>query len=826
MTSTNVNISSTHPPKAEMLPFIDDVKKASSVSSTVSDQSLLESTLEKTIASTLNKIKSTLNHRKINYKVQQEPVWILQENLKSTYEPGRNCADILIPGSKCALLRTFLGVRVTEFNVFLTQTSHRIFFPSDQQDYGIKFCNFLNSIQNIGAFFLNPQNNKLLVSARRVIFIKGKTRIDDELIDEIVSFDKMFQLAMIEHYPAFYIKFQILTLIDSSLKLVKSNFEVAKTSVVKAIKGMGFNQQHENMGKSAIGRLHTIFSAVNTDPLKNEKEIDWKVLPIGVDTTDFIITIYIKLCKCKHIVKIEDEASQNLLAEYINYANTDLKRAQFKFDYAKSQLNLEGSILTLGMDFTQIQAEFQDLYSYIIEVFKKHGNNLSYIFMHNKSPQKPEDPTSKSQSLKPSPEKLYLKPSPEKLYLETKKSEMDIDENEYSQFYINPSSKVPRYMQIPKSFYAITYKPSNYAEEKSLIERMKSLNIDEVYHVSFCDCNCIIRYPKFDGVPLHQQIGFISQNGINAFQDFIRKMIDNRFRVMRPFEVLSSSKEEGSYAVYFSSFPIAENIGFFPSGVPITLKTQLFLDLTSEILEAHRRGLSVKNEITYIEKESLENFNEELKEGYLIDRPVELTEITEAEALRLNSEPKFLGSCSDVHLAFFKEKDKFYVVREKLRPLNIAQLPLERSRVYVLEMINHLKQISAFKNSELHLAPTDLFITHDEKLKIIAHKGDPQDLWQCFDKTRSREGKLVYVLALILYKMLIKADPFERFKEQKDLTQENLILQLSQNIRMPLFPWEYENENPKTVAFLRQCFVGEIKSLETMKNRLPSEIYR
>ena len=802
-------------------------------------------------------IEAELRTRGINYKFQDTSIWIYPPFIKSM--EGR---DMLVPGTRNFMIKSFMGIRFTPELILITISSNRIIYQPNQKKLLLKFINYLNLVQTLCPFFLTkatPRDRtvKFLITAKRTIFISSKLNLVNEFLDEIVSLDKMYQNACQEYIPFLNMKYQLK---HSRLPRGNNSFEVGKTSVDKAIKGMGFSQEKRLPMNSPIGKMYSVVAAVNTDPLTSEKNSGWKVFPISVEITENLINLKIKLCRDKHIVKIEDEKAQSMLAEFINYANNGLKKAQFKFNYATAVVFLEANLITAGLDFSAVQAEFQKLFSYIVCKFKKYGECLSTIYQYSLD----------MNSSNLAKAELKQEPAPQftaySLYMDLKKRNDTDNSNEYSQFLIHKNRKIPEYMIIPQKYIKITYNnEEEFIQEKEIIGRF--LNVfDECYHLKINEETREIKYPIFNGKPIQSVIQSISEAGVGAIHEFLEKLYANNIRVNDFMKNLSISKECGYYIVYFSETNFFSYISL-QTNIPTSLRIQdallITMGITTKKSDSSINSAGPSNRITFFIESDFDSIFFDTCLGNLGGKNVELIPVCYEEIVKLESAPKLNLSNIDSPIGYFKKDEMHYLIRENLEGLYDRFLPNEQKRkseeetldryielarkqagdqakmntskppltnadihAHFVTVADILIQLREFNRELVTVTDRDLFLKGDKLIiRFMKPRDDRDDTWwRCQakdkDKDKTYDEMQVYSLAMLLYKLHTGEEPFTLLLEH--ITVDKLLEQLKQGVRCPLFAWEFEEKYPKLCSFLRACWNLEIKTIETMKSRYPS----
>ena len=574
-----------------------------------------------------------------------------------------------------------MAVKLTEEFIFITVSSNNLLFPQDNESLETllqKFCNYLNFNHQIGSFYLSKGNfrgPKLIINCKRTIIIESKETINTDFFEDLLSLDRLYQKILTEHYPILMMKYNLLKseiLIKASqIAETPAVFELAKTAVMKAVKGMGFNQEKKIEPNFPIGKAYYIVTGVNTDPSSSQKEPDWKVFPISIEIYESYITLKIKMCKNKHIIKIEDEKAIKVMAEFMNLANNDITRGFFKLNYSTCIASLESNLIIIGLDSTEIQASFQDLFSYMISVFKKYGETLSKICQIS-SKEEPDAPKPTIQD-------------GSSFYLELRKIENVDEKNDYSQFMINDSSKIPEYLIIPKKYKKVQYSLEDFEKEKQLVLELKK-DIDECYHIKIDTTRKIIKYPDFDGLSIKNSLKSCSQSAITAIQDFFSKLSACGYKVDDVFSNASISKESGRYILYFSETPFFSFIR--QEFVTTTEELSLRLLLNERIFEAFN-NLTIKEiKVYFIDASEFDWIDYEKNLGYLIDKQVELIPSSFAEIEALESVPRVNFPCIDSAIGYLKNNSNHYVVRELLSPIDLTALSAANIKNYFFKIVD------------------------------------------------------------------------------------------------------------------------------------------
>ena len=800
----------------------------------------------------VDNIKAELKARGINYKFQESSIWIYPPFIKSM--EGR---DMLMPGTHNFMIEHFMGIRFTKELIYIVISSDCLIYKPNQKKLLAKFINYLNLVQTLCPFFLTKaisrdRSVKFLITAKRTILISSKVNLVNEFLDEIASLDKMYQKVCQEYIPFFSMKYQLK---HSKLPRGNNSFEVGKTSVDKAIKGMGFSLKEMISMNSWIGKIYNVRVALNIDPLTSEKKSGWKVFPISVEITENLINLKIKLCRDKHIVKIEDKKARSILAEFINYANNDMKKAQFKFSYTTAVVFLEANLITAGLDFSAVQAEFQKLFSYIVCEFKKHGEWLYKIYQYSLD-------MNSSNSAKA---KLKQEPAPQftaySLYMDLKKRNLTENSNEYSQFFIDKNRKIPEYMIIPQSYIRITYNnEEEFIQEKEIIDRVSSV-FDQCYHLKINEKTREIKYPIFNGRPIEREIRSISKAGVGAIHEFLEKLYANNIRVDDFMKNLSISEECGYYIVYFSETNFFRYISL-QTNIPTSLRIQDALLVTMEITtkksDSSINSAGPSNRITFFSESHFDWILEERCLGNLGGKNVELIPVCYEEIVELESAPKLNLSSIDSPIGYFKKDEMHYLIREKLegiydrlilteQNINSEEETLDRYiefarkqagdqakmnpskplltnadiHAYFVTVADILIQLREFNHELVIVTDRDLFLKGD---KLIIRFMKPRDdtWWRCQAMGKTYDEMHVYSLAMLLYKLHTGEEPFTLLLEH--ITVDKLLEQLKQGVRCPLFAWEFEEKYPKLCSFLRACWSLKIKTIEDMKSRYTSYV--
>lgn len=753
-------------------------------------------------------IQDELKRRNINFRVTDEPVWILQSNIKNIEGD-----DMLIPGSRCHMLKSFMGIKFTQEKIYIATSSNRLIFNSDSLEDLQYFCNFLNEVHLLSEFYAGiaqPKgcSPKTIIISRRVLINNYKNKIENEFIDEIVSTDKVFQMVLLEHLPSFLMRFSLFKQIQKQIghdseAESKPLYETAKECIIKAVKGMGFVQEKKTNNKASVGEIYNIAAAVNTDMNSSDTDSGWKVLPISVDVTNYMVTIRIKLCKNKHIVKIEDLKTQDAMAEFINYANNDLKRGQFKFNYSTSILCLEGNFVFLGLEFTEIQAGFQDLFSYLIANFKNYGEALTNVYQHFTKVQQ-----GKAES------KLDIK----SLYKNTKKADYAENSNDYSQFAINSGGKLPGFMIIPKSFKTVTLSKEDYAQERALLIMLKG-NLDDFYHVKFNDQTNEVSYPVYPRKKLKSALRGLDPAGILSVCEFIKTLHQKNFSLVNFMDCLSIIDKSKDYYVYISAYPYYNFIKHSQVGINKHETISLMRQIMGEIFSSFELEAK-KSQVNMISESSFDSIDFDNRTGYLIDKVIELIPVTYEYTQEVEKEKKINLNNVDSSIGFIKGPDGYYMVREKLEPLNIKALSKYQIKEYFTKIVSSCILLGILHKWSGVITDKDLLVNSKKILKIRLANRKNFRLWECHWKKASHEQKIMYSLSLLLYKMRVGLEPFEKFA---GICEEDLIRDLEKRIRMPIIPWEFEMENPRIAAYFKSCWNYEFATLEAMKNAYPVE---
>ena len=513
----------------------------------------------------------------------------------------------------------------------------------------------------------------------------------------------------------------------------------------------------------------------------------------------------------------------------MNLANNDLKRTQFKFSYTICVPIMESNLSIIGLDYSEIQGGFQDIFSYMVETFKKYGDSLSQIYHYSQKIESAKE-AEKNQDIKmngKSDKKTQdISPLPQinakLLYKDIQKNGNNFDSNDYTQFLIQRTSKLPRYLIMPKSYISKTFgSRDEYEKEKEILTYLRE-NIDECYHIKVNESNLEVLYPDYKGCTLINSIKNLSNTGITAIQTFKNNLDIKQIKVINYHENESIAKIDGAYSVYFSRIPFMDYI-FLNQTINKNDQIEDELIITKEIYKSIKSKPEEVKKISFINEEDFDSINYETLEGYLIDSVVKLSPITMEEIEKLESLSKRnLGNIC-THIGYIEKNNQYYLVEEKLEKIYNENMTAAEIAKYFNQLISNLILLKAVQsdNKDLFIiTEEDLFINYKGTLKIKYREYSEHFIWRSFRKDKNPEEKLVYSLSMLLFKLFTKHDPFEKLSEY--IPKEELLADLiNEHTRYPIFQWEFEMSNPKIVSFLRLCWNYEINSLKAMKNKFP-----
>lgn len=786
-----------------------------------------------------------LKSKKIHFREQIENLWINPESLNLL-----NGYSLIIPGTKCPMLKNFIGVKILKSKIYLVESSNRITFKKSLKKNLVKFINYLNLITPIAHFciteVISKETSQILISANRVLSLKLKDNCTSDFIEEILTIDKIYQQALIEHLPSFLFKEFVLTPIFNK---EGSMFEVSKFSVIRSIKAMGFTQEKVAHPKTYTGNHCSISLAVNLNVGKDyEQDYDWRVMPIVIDIFDQLISIKVKLCKNKHVVKIENEHMQALIVEFINLANLNLKKAQFRFSYSQLNVYLEGPILTTGLDCTEIQFTFQQTFSYIVENFKKYGGCLAKIYSSASEPVKasPNGESKKTEQTNGNTVETDLKvpkginsaraesAKESKEAQESKKISHDDVRNMYKSliieqplqetgqftlFYLDSSYNKQAEMLVPQEFESRTY-GSDYSKEKLITENLKS-TISECFHLKLIDQTNTIKYPSFDSGQCLNKIEVLSSKQISAFQEFLYKLYSYKFSISNPIENLGIARVGKNHFIYFSSFPIYNYLQTGESVGSKSLKSHL-IDLKLFIEKSNKSAIAAdaEEELVYLKTDDFDSpFNINTGEANLAGFRVVFEKVSEDVLKEQASKPvKNLPHIANI-IGFYNENNNYYIVMEKLEKIHLEKLDVSTVRFYLIQIIQTIFMYKDKEDEVFLITEEDLYINESNRLKIVV-RDYKNHSWQCISLKKDYKKKQVYNLAMLVYRLICQTDPFAKLSSIPPAT---LKYQLENDLRIPIFEWKFEQSNPQLVSFLRKCWNGEIESLDQMRDFFPLE---
>ncbi|OMJ68028.1 hypothetical protein SteCoe_34646 [Stentor coeruleus] len=761
-------------------------------------------------------IEKNLKNSKINYKIYEKEIWTMPNSIKKLQ--GIN---MLIPGSKCEMLKSFLAVKFTSKIIFIVISSNRMVFNENSLDEIRNFCNYLNEISPLGMFYTeivknNENCNKSIIALKKNILIDcwaedsegtedvRNSKIASEFVDEIVRIDKTFYCTLIENLPVFLMKYTLFKHIIKHINPYKQNnsqknYEIGKKSVLKAIKGMGFKQEKKKKIASAIGDLYNIDCAVKIDVNTQSLSSNEMILATSIELTNYTITIKLKLCHNQAVLSLKNEKTIEILEEFINYANNDLKKGQFKINHSKGHLYLEGNFVYFGMDFTEIQAGFQNLFSYLTYIFKKYGKSLIKI------------------ALKKSNEDNINAWDVYKNIMKTDFPEITYD---YEQFAVCSISDLPGYMIIPKSFIVKKYDIDDYIKEKTLLQRLTN-DIDEFYHITFNDEMHEIRYPQYNGCSLRKIIYYeIGKKGMKLFQDFILKLHGGKFRVKNFMDCINVIKENRSYYFSITTLPYYNCIEYVEEGISKTESKEFIMRITEEVFKLQESQKIPDDQLDFISESAFNHLDYTSLTGNLIDKTIELVPISLNEIQTLRSEKKINLLNIDSYIGFIKTNNNFYYkVQEKLYPLHTKTLSEVQIKNYFIEIINTVSILYNTNSLPGIIKYEDLYLNTKNVMKIRLQNRKNELLWMGHMKKATLEQRIIFSLSLLLYKMHIGTDFVDIFK---CLKEEQLFKDLKNGYRIPIVPWDFEMKEPRIAEFMKKCWKYDFLTLEDMKNSYPN----
>jgi hypothetical protein len=808
----------------EMIPKLSDApasKQVENVYEKIINNPEIKKKIMQNNLTYLEKIGQELQKKSIHHSYQDEDIWISPNYVKKI----QNSINYLIPGSKNFLVKSFMSVKFSRDRIDLSVSSNRLVFGLEYKKLIGLFCNYLNNVQTLCMFYMNeasPRNHspKLLISAKSYMIIFAGQVDPNRFSEVMISLDKLYQTTVLEHLPVLIMKFHLFKseVFASLAEDHYAGYERAVKSVIKVVRGMGFLQEKKGEIKSPLDKIYSIIAAVNVDSLSG-KNTYWNIFPIIVEITKINITIKIKLCKKKHVVKFEDEKSQKSIAEFITYANNDLKKAQFKLNYATCVLTLESNFVIIGLDSIEIQAGFQDLFSYMISTFKRYGEVLSDIHRIT-NPIENDDKVSIDDGKMDIDCKNNENKSKniEVIYRENRNKERTQATDEYSQFLIDKSKKIPEFMIIPSIYTTKVYSYEEYKQEKHLCTLLMQNEI--AYHIKFNDIKNEIKYPDYKGTPIRTHLKNASETSIQAIQSFISKLFKAELYLKNKYDDLKIKKEKSRYIVYISKIHSTRIYTNYPNKKLDEIN--MGFDLAQIILSSSK--LKIEENIPndndeIIDLASFDEIDLEAGTGYLIEKNVELSLITKEEVLYYKSQAKLNYDNIDCYIGFVKSGQNFYIVKERLEPFDLNKFSITEIQSYFLCILSNSILLKSINVIYTIITENDLFINYKGTLKLRYNTYLPDHLWNCFRLNKSLEERQVYSLALLMFKLYTKQDPFEKLLEK--FTEKEIVQDLEHNTRFPIFNQGFQIKYPKIVDFIKSCLNFEIKTLEAMKNKFP-----
>lgn len=823
--------------------------------------------------------------RKINFRESAEDLWMYPESLKK-----KTGFSLYIPGTRCPMLKNFIGIKIQHSKIYLIETSNRISFSRKLKPALFKFINYLNLINPMNQFCLLEAaartDKQINISANRVFNINLKENCKSDFIEEILTIDKIYQNSLIEHLPNFLFKELFFLPVFGKHE---SMHEICKKSVIKSIKAMGFNQEKIEYPRVYHGSHCNISLAVNLDVGRDyDPNFDWRVMPIVVDIYDQLIMIKIKLCKNKHIVKIETETMQALMIEFINLANLNMKKAQFKFSYTQLTICLEGSIITSGFNKTEIQYMFQQLFSYMIENFKKYGGTLAKIYNsayeQNKGPnikeaKKSDQETTKRNSnesqvkvedkiikrnpnenqvkledknIKRNPNENQVKPEDKNikrnpnesqaktedkskessqaekkqfnqedvrnLYKDLKKKQNLEETTVLSLFVLNSSYIHQVEMLVPEEFETRAYAPDKFLRETTVVNKLID-EISECFHIAVDQNTNTIKYPIFESGEAFSKLIVLKGKEVKIVEEFLFKLHNKKFAIENPLDNIGVTRVGKNFFAYFIKFPISDYLRIDESVNSLSLRKHL-LDIKKFIELSSQSNIDDESEhtISFIRSNDFDSpFKINTGEARLAGLRVYF-EKQSKEYLNVLARKEFINLPQTInYIGFYSENNEYYVVWEKLDSLDVAKLSEGIVRQYIIEVI-HTVLLCNDKSPEVFVVTLDdLFLNESKRLKIKI-RPHPNHPWHCLSKSKNESQKQVYSLSMLIYNLSCKIEPFSKLSS---IPAEKLRFELENDLRTPIFEWEFEKNNPKLVNFLRKCWAGEIETLEQMRDLYP-----
>jgi hypothetical protein len=470
-------------------------------------------------------------------------------------------------------------------------------------------------------------------------------------------------------------------------------------------------------------------------------------------------------------------------------------------------LSFESSIVTTGLDFTQIQYSFQETFSYMIDNFKKYGSCFAKIY-HETANSNPSNCKFGQEELRD-------------MYRSLKQCNHLEETNNYSLFYMLSIHKNQVELLIPERFEEVFYNDQEFNLELEILSEL-ILKLPECYHIKIDREKKSIMYPLYEDGQTVSETHTPGGRFVTIYQEFLSRLVNLGLKIQNPMTCISLVKIRGGYFAYFSTFPLQNFITKVEKPDLLELRVHL-KELTDHIINDNQTSMKEEMILTYIEKEDFdEDFDlETSSEAVLIGNKVTFKEVEdismihEVQTKQKRNLPNTIG-----YIGLYKENNKHYLICEKLNKLDITSLTTRDVRKILNEITHTIMLYKSDTEESLLITDNDLYQNLNGRLKIDVKTYDQNHLWNCFNPNKSQAQKQVYSLALLVYKLCCKIEPYSKFES---ISEDSLREQIRAGLRMPIFDWDFEQDNPKLVDFLRKCWFGDIDCIEKMRDCFPIE---
>jgi hypothetical protein len=383
-----------------------------------------------------------------------------------------------------------------EDRILMKITSDKIAIPEDAVGHINSFCNYINQTSPCAEFFTEKQSDSFdkMICAKRAILTNYKSNLELDLYKELYTLIDIFCDTI---YTRMVFLYRRVSIVGSNvLKTQTSMYEKNIYCVNNGLKFIGFERPKTRVIKTPFGSECTVLIAINYGSNDETQLSGWTFYPVLVNIHDYVITIKVILCNNKAAMAIKDLGILQQLQEFIFYANSHLKRAKVLINPNNKNVEMESQLVTLGMIDMEIQAGFQDLFSYLIFQFQNIADSLHKIA------------TGK-----------FL--GDEQLYKTNKKVLEFNEKTEYPQFYLEKYNNIPIECCYPSEYITKKYESNEFDQEIKIIENLKQI-FEELYHLIINKDSMTIKYPYYEGLSLENTLK-TKPKYAKYFKDFVVK---------------------------------------------------------------------------------------------------------------------------------------------------------------------------------------------------------------------------------------------------------------------------------------------------------------